>query len=61
MNYMLDKINTYENGEKIKEMASKIVKLLKDCENLNDSERLMTIELAVCKLNYELYGISGDK
>lgn len=61
MNYMLDKINTYENGEKIKEMASKIVKLLKNCENLNDSERLMTIELAVCKLNYELYGISGDK
>ena len=38
-----------------------IVDLLKNNEKLNDSEKLMAIELAVCKLNYELYNISGDQ
>ena len=29
-------------------------------EKLDKSEKLMTIELAMAKLNYELYNISGD-
>ena len=37
-----------------------MVKLLLKSEKLDDSEKLMTIELAVAKLNYELYHISGD-
>lgn len=60
MNYMLDKINLLENKDVIIEGAEEIVKLLLENKNLDDSERLMTIELAVAKLNYELYHISGD-
>ena len=60
MNYMLDKINLLENKDNIIEVAEKIVEMLKNDENLDDSEKLMTIELAVAKLNYDLYNISGD-
>ena len=60
MNYMLDKINLLENKDNIITVAEKIVEMLKNDENLDDSEKLMTIELAVAKLNYDLYNISGD-
>ena len=60
MNYMLDKINLLENKESTIEPADKIVEMLSKNKELNDSERLMAIELAVAKLNYELYNISGD-
>lgn len=60
MNYMLDKINLLDNKEEIINSADKIVSMLKENEKLDDSEKLMVIELAVCKLNYELYNISGD-
>lgn len=60
MNYMLDKINLLENKDNIIEVAEKIVEMLKNNENLDDSEKLMTIELAVAKLNYDLYNISRD-
>lgn len=60
MNYMMDKINLLENKDTIIDGAEEIVKLLLDNKKLDDSERLMTIELAVAKLNYELYHISGD-
>ena len=60
MNYMLDKLNLLENKDNIIAVAEKIVEMLKKDENLDDSEKLMTIELAVAKLNYDLYNISGD-
>ena len=60
VNYMLDKINLLENKESIIEAADKIVEMLSKNKELKDSERLMAIELAVAKLNYELYNISGD-
>ena len=60
MKYMMDKINLLENKNAIIEGAEEIVKLLLKSEKLDDSEMLMTIELAVAKLNYELYHISGD-
>lgn len=60
MNYMMDKINLLENKDTIIEGAEEIVKQLLNNEKLDDSEKLMTIELAVAKLNYELYHISGD-
>ena len=60
MNYMLDKINLLENKDSIINSAEKIVEMLKNDKNLNDSEKLMAIELAVAKLNYDLYNISGD-
>ena len=60
MNYMMDKINLHENKDEIIKVAEKIVKLLEEDENLDDSEKLMTIELAVAKINYDLYHISGD-
>jgi len=60
MNYMLDKINLLKNKDEIINSANDIVKLLKNNSNLDESEKLMTIELAVAKLNYDLYGISGD-
>ena len=55
----MDKINLLENKNAIIEGAEEIVKLLLKSEKLDDSEKLMTIELAVAKLN-ELYHISGD-
>lgn len=60
MKYMLDKIEVHEKKEEILKISSNIVKLLKENEKLNDSEKLMTIELAVAQLNYDLYKISGD-
>lgn len=60
MNYMLDKINLLDNKDEIKLVAEKIVNLLKEDSKLDDSEKLMTIELAMAQLNYDLYKISGD-
>lgn len=60
MNYMLDKINLLENKDEIIKVADEIFNLLISDKNLNDSEKLMTIELAMAKINYELYHISGD-
>lgn len=60
MNYMLDKINLLDKKDIIIETANEIVELLKNNKDIDDSERLMVIELAVAKLNYELYNISGD-
>ena len=60
MNYMMDKINLLENKGAIIEGAEEIVKLLLSNKKLDDSEKLMTIELALAKINYELYHISGD-
>lgn len=60
MNYMLDKINLLENKDEIINTAKEIVKSLEENRNLDDSEKLMTIELAVAQLNYDLYHISGD-
>ena len=40
MNYMLDKINVLEKKDEIISSAKKIVKMLKDDNNLNDSEKL---------------------
>lgn len=61
MKYMLDKIEVYPKKDEIIKVSNMILKLLKENSNLNDSEKLMTIELAVAQLNYDLYGISGDK
>ena len=60
MNYMLDKINLLENKDEIINTAKELVKKLEENKNLDDSEKLMTIELAVAQLNYDLYHISGD-
>lgn len=60
MNYMMDKINLHPNKEKIIEKANQIIEILKECDELDDSEKIMTIELAVAQLNYDLYKISGD-
>ena len=60
MNYMLDKINKLPNQDVIKKAAEKIVKQLKSNKDLNNSEKLLAIELAVAQLNYDLYNISGD-
>ncbi len=60
MNYMLDRINVLENKDAILNGADEIVTSLLDNEKLDKSEKLMTIELAMAKLNYELYNISGD-
>ena len=57
---MMDKINLHENKDEIIKVAMEIVNMLKDDEKLDDSEKLMTIELAVASLNYDLYHISGD-
>ncbi len=61
MDYMLDKINLLENKDNIINAADAIYKSLIENTNLNDSEKLMTIELAVAKLNYDLYKIDKDK
>lgn len=61
MNYMMDKINLHSNKDEIIKVADEIVRILKEDENLDDSEKLMTIELAIAKLNYDLYHISGDR
>ncbi len=60
MDYMTDKIDLHPKKEEIVKIADKIVKILKDNEKLNDSERLLAMELAVAKVNFDLYNISGD-
>lgn len=60
MNYMLDKINLLDNKDEIIKSSEEIVKLLLENNNLNNSEKLMTVELAVAKINFELFNISGD-
>ena len=47
MDYMLDKINLLKNKDNIINTAYQIAKSLEDNKNLDDSEKLMTIELAV--------------
>lgn len=61
MRYMLDKIEKHEKKDEIIRMAQEILKLLKEDLELDNSEKLLTIELAVAQLNYDLYGVSGDK
>ncbi len=61
MNYMLEKLEKLENKDAILNAGYKIVDDLLKNSNLNDSEKLMAIELAMAKLNYELYHISGDE
>ena len=58
MDYMMDKIKLHENSENIINNADKIVKMLKENNSLDDSEKLLTIELVVAWLNYDLYRIS---
>lgn len=60
MDYIMDKIRVHKNSENIINSADKIVKMLKENDSLDDSEKLLTIELAVAWLNYDLYKISGD-
>ena len=60
MKYMLEKIEVHEKKEEIINTSNKILEMLKTNDNLNDSEKLMTIELAMAQLNYDLYKISGD-
>lgn len=60
MKYMWDKINVYEKKDEIIKTANEMLKVLRDNKNLNESEMLMTIELALAQLNYDLYKISGD-
>ena len=60
MNYMMDKINLHPNKEKKIEKANQIIEILKECDELDDSEKIMTFELDVAQLNYDLYKISGD-
>ena len=57
---MLEKIEVLENKEAILQGAEDIVNSLLENEKLDKSEKLMTIELAMAKLNYQLYNISGD-
>ena len=60
MKYMLDKIEVHEKKEEIIKTANEIIELLKNNKELNESEMLMVIELAMAQLNYDLYKISGD-
>ena len=61
MNYMMDKIVLHKNKEEIMKVADELIKVLMDDKTLDNSEKLMTIELAMAKLNYDLYNVSGDK
>ena len=60
MNYMLDKIKLHKNGKKIIEVGEKITKELEENNGLDASEKLMSMELALALLNYDLFKISGD-
>ncbi len=57
----MDKIVLHKNKEEIIKVADELIKVLMDDEKLDNSEKIMTIELAMTKLNYDLYNISGDK
>ena len=61
MNYMMDKIVLHKNKEEIMKVADELIKVVMDDKKLDNSEKLMTIELAMAKLNYDLYNVSGDK
>ncbi len=61
MDYMLDKIKLLENKDNIINTAEEIVKSIKNNNNLNDSERIMTMELAMAELNYDLYNFKKYK
>ncbi len=61
MNYMMDKIVLHKNKEEIIKVADELIKVLMDDDKLDNSEKIMTIELAMTKLNYDLYKVSGDK
>ena len=58
---MMDKIILHKNKEEIMKVADELIKVLMDDKKLDNSEKLMTIELAMAKLNYDLYNVSGDK
>ena len=60
MKYMMEKIELHPNKDKIIEKANEIIKILMESRELDNSEKIMTIELAVAQLNYDLYKISGD-
>ncbi len=60
MNYMYDRLELLANKQAIYNSADAIFDILINDENLDDSERLMAIELAMAKVNYKLYNISGD-
>ena len=60
MNYMMDKINLLDNKDEIINSALNIVNELINNNKLNNSEKIMTIELAIAKLNNILYNVSGD-
>ncbi len=60
MKYMMEKIEVYPKKEEIIKVSNEILKLLKENDILDDSEKLMTIELAIAQLNYDLYKVSGD-
>ena len=60
MKYMMDKIELHPNKDNIIEKATEIIKLLMESSELDNSEKIMAIELAVAQLNYDLYKISGD-
>ena len=57
MNYMMDKIVLHKNKEEIMKVADELIKVLMDDKKLDNSEKLMTIELAMAKLNYDLYNV----
>lgn len=58
---MMDKIVLHKNKEEIMKVADELIKVLMDDKKLDNSEKLMTIELAMAKLNYDLYNVLGDK
>ena len=58
---MMDKIVLHKNKEEIMKVADELIKVLMDDKKLDNSEKLMTIEWAMAKLNYDLYNVSGDK
>ena len=58
---MMDKIVWRGKKEEIMKVADELIKVLMDDKKLDNSEKLMTIELAMAKLNYDLYNVSGDK
>lgn len=60
MKYMMEKIELHPNKDKIIEKANEIIKILIESRELDNSEKIMTIELAIAQLNYDLYKISGD-
>ena len=61
MDYMMDKINLHSNKDEIVNMANKVVKMIKEDKKLDDSEKIMTMELANALLNKNLYKSSKKK